>query len=138
MKLSRVMALSVVIASAPLPAVADGPRKDGQWNVTIEMQMPGMQMPPVKTTQCVTKAEAADPLKSLPKADGGNDCKVSDYKTEGNKISWSMKCTGNRPMSGRGEIVYADSSYTGTMTIDSAGQAMTMKYVGTRVGDCSK
>ena len=137
MKCSRAMVAFVFIASASTLAVADGPRRDGQWNVTIEMQMPGMQMPPMKTTQCITKAEAADPLKSLPKSEAGSDCKVTDYKTEGNKTTWSMKCAGSRPMTGRGEMVYADNSYTGTMTIEGP-QAMTMKYTGTRVGDCSK
>ena len=138
MKLSRVLAVSALIVSATLTSVADGPRRDGQWNVTIDIQMPGMQMPPMKTTRCVTKEEAADPLKSLPQTHVGDECTVSDYKTEGNKVSWSMKCAGSRPMSGHGEIVYSADTYAGTMTIDTPGQAMTMKYAGKRVGDCTK
>jgi hypothetical protein len=138
MQLSRTLAASALIVSASMSATGDGPRRDGLWNVTIDMQMPGMQMPPMKTTQCITKEEAADPLKSLPKANAGSECTVSDYKTEGNKISWSMKCAGSRPMSGHGELVYTNDSYTGTMTIDTAGQAMTMKYAGKRAGDCTK
>jgi hypothetical protein len=137
MNICRAIVLSALIASPSLVAAADGPRRDGQWNVTIEMQMPGMQMPPMKTTQCITKAEAADPLKSLPKSNPGGACTVADYKTEGNKISWSMKCEGSQPMSGHGELVYGENTYTGSMTID-APQAMTMKYAGTRTGDCTK
>jgi hypothetical protein len=118
----------------------------------MEMDMPGMpqgmSMPPIKTTQCVTKEDVADPNKMVPQRPGGrgganpNDCKVSDYKVDGNRVTWSMKCEGAQPMSGTGEFVYAADSYTGTMKMDMArgGQpmAVTMKYTGKRLGDCNK
>jgi hypothetical protein len=67
---------------------------------------------------------------------------VSDYKTEGNKVSWSMRCEGDNPMTGTGEIVYSGDTYLGTMkmTTGRGGQpmAMTMKYSGKRLGDCTK
>jgi hypothetical protein len=130
-----------------------GPRRDGNWEVTMTMDMPGMpqgmSMPPMKTTQCITPQEAADPSKSVPQRPAGrggapnpNDCKVSDYKTEGNKVSWTMKCDGTQPMSGTGEFVYGVDSYTGTMKMEMSrgGQpmAMTMNYSGKRLGDCTK
>jgi hypothetical protein len=47
---------------------AQGPvRRDGRWDVKMEMQMAGMTMPPQTLTQCVTKEEAADPQKGMPK-----------------------------------------------------------------------
>ena len=121
-----------------LLVLAQGPQRDGQWDVTVEMQMPGMQMPPMKTAQCITKAEAADPQKSVPKAGPGSECKVSDYKIEGNKATWSMKCAGSQPMTGIGEITYLDNSFTGTMKVDGGGQTMTFKYSAKRLGDCTK
>ncbi len=129
-------------------------RRDGNWEVTVEMQMPnmpnmpqGMSMPPMKSMHCVTKEEAADLTKALPSAParGGGpapDCKVTDQKIEGNKVTWAMTCTGANPMSGTGEVVYAGDSYTGNMVMNMArgGQpmAMTMKYTGKRLGDCVK
>ena len=70
------------------------------------------------------------------------DCKVSDYKTVGNKVTWSMSCTGAAAASGTGEFVYTDDAYTGqmVMNVERGGQpmAVTMKYNGKRLGDCTK
>lgn len=119
---------------------AQGPRRDGKWEVKIEMQMPGMTMPAQTVTQCVTKEEAADPLKAMPQGGRGvnaSDCKVSDYKVEGNKVTWAMTCEKDR-MTGMGELLYAGETYTGSMKVNTQGQAMTMKYSGKRLGDCTK
>jgi hypothetical protein len=126
---------------------AQGPRRDGKWAVTMTMEMAGMPagMPPITTTQCITKEQAADPQKSvLQQPQRGNqqsDCKVSDYKVAGNKVTYSMKCTTPQPMDATGEILYGDNTYDGTMTMNMArgGQsmAMTMKYSAKRLGDCT-
>ena len=152
MKLFTAGAFALVVGVS-VSLLAQGPRRDGNWEVTVEMDMPGMPqgmtMPPMKMTQCVTPQEAADPQKSIPQRPAGrggaanpNDCKISDYKTEGNKVSWAMACTGAQPMDGTGEFVYAGDAYTGTMKMNIArgGQpmAMTMKYSGKRLGDCTK
>jgi hypothetical protein len=145
--------LAILTAASVSMLAQGGPRRDGNWDVTVEMDMPGMpqgmSMPPMKMTQCITPQEAADPAKALPQRPAGrggaanpNDCKVSDYKADGNKVTWSMKCEGAQPMTGTGEMVYGPDSYTGTMKMDMArgGQpmAMTMKYTGKRLGDCTK
>ena len=70
------------------------------------------------------------------------NCKSSDYKSEGNKVTWSMRCEGENPMTGTGEFVYSGDTYTGTMKMTSGrgGQpmTMTMTYSGKRLGDCTK
>ena len=141
----RPAGIGVCVLALGLSAFAQGPRRDGRWEVKMEMDMPGMPagMPPVTTTQCITPAEAQDPQKSMPQSGRGRgssgDCKVSDYKVEGNKVSWAMKCEGRESMSGTGEIVYSGDSYAGTMKMDMGGRgAMTMKYTGKRLGDCTK
>ena len=116
------------------------PRLDGRWEVKMEMQMVGMTMPPQTLTQCVTKEEAADPQKAMPQTGRGanpSDCKISDHKIDGNKVTWSMVCEKSK-MSGAGEFVYAADTYTGTMKMNAQGQEMTMKYTGKRLGDCTK
>lgn len=156
MKFVHAGLFAVLVAASVSLAAQSGPRRDGNWEITIEMQMPnmpgmpagmaGMTIPPVKTTQCITKADADDPTKALPSRPqrGGPppDCKVSDYKTVGNKVSWSMVCTGAQPMSGTGEFVYQGDSYTGLMTMNMEGRGqgmpMAMKYTGKRLGDCVK
>ncbi len=144
MRVRFAVMLSCALAMSLL-ASAQGPRRDGKWEVTAEMDMPGMpmKMPPRTSTQCVTKEDVADPQKSVPTNNGprgGNgDCKVSDYKMEGGKVTWNMKCEGEHPMTGTGEMNYGEDSFTGTMKMDhGGGQVMTMKYTGKRLGDCTK
>jgi hypothetical protein len=142
---ASVLALLMSLSLAGL-AQGPGPRRDGNWQVTMEMDMPGMpqKMPPMTLTQCLTKADADDPTKLAPQGRGAapSNCKVSDYKTEGNKVTWTMRCEGADAMSGTGEFVYSGDTYNGTMKMTAArgGQpmTMTMKYSGKRLGDCTK
>ncbi len=141
----------LVVCVAVLPTLAQGPRRDGKWEVKMEMEMPnmpnmpaGFQMPAMTSTQCVTPAEANDPSKAIPQGGGRgrgpnpDKCKVSDYKAEGNKVTWSMKCDPPEEMTGTGEFTYSGDTYTGVMKMNRGGQEMTMKYSGKRVGDCDK
>jgi hypothetical protein len=139
--------LSVAAVSGSLLAQTPGARRDGNWQVTLEMEIPGLPqgMPPMTVNQCITKEQAADPSKLVPQGAGRGmppDCTVSDMKTEGNKTSWSMKCDGQTAMTGTGEITFNADTYIGLMkiTTDRGGQPMTMnmKYTGKRIGDCDK
>ena len=109
----------------------------------MEMNMPGMpaNMPPITTVQCITPEEVKDPQKAMPQPGGrggASNCTISDHKVTGNKVSWKMACTGAEPMTGSTEITYTDDTSVGTMTMNRAGQAMTVKYTGKRLGDCTK
>src|SRR6185295_4011775 len=108
MKLHSLAPIATVVAVLGLSAasLAQAPRQDGLWDVKMEMEMPGMpaRMPPMTTTQCITPEQAKDPQKAVPQGRGGRgnqDCKVSDYKQAGNKVTWSMKCEGESPMTGK-------------------------------------
>ena len=139
MKLRNALMISGAIGMAMASTSADGPRRDGKWEVKIEMQMPGMTMPPQTTTQCLTKEDAADPQKAMPQGGRGmqGNCKISDFKVDGNKVSWSMTC--ENKMTGKSEFVYAGETYTGTMKMNmEAQEMMTMKLSGKRLGDCTK
>jgi hypothetical protein len=117
---------------------AQTPRKDGDWEVTMEVEVEGLPAMPAKTmTQCVSKEDVADPQKPL-LGRASNNCTVSDHKVEGNKVSWSMKCEAPEAMTGSGEILYGDDAYTGSMKIVREGRTIIMKYAGKRLGDCTK
>jgi hypothetical protein len=115
---------------------------DGRWEVKMVMSMPGMpkEVPPATTTTCVTPEEAKDPQKMIANAQLAqqSNCKINDYKTTGNKVTWAMTCEGEQAMTGEGEYIYAGDTYTGTVKVTRAGQVMTMKYSGKRLGDCTK
>jgi hypothetical protein len=121
------------------------PRQDGLWKVQVQMEMPGMpmQLPPISMEQCVTPEDVKDPMRAVPPSGpAGNpnspDCKMVDYQTVGNKVTWKMECTGSQKMTGVGEMVYTDDTYAGSMTMTTDGKTMMMKLNGVRLGDCSK
>ena len=104
--------LVVALAAALVPdASAQHPMRPGNWEVSMQMEMPGMpmQMPPMKATQCVTAEQLKAPEKAVPTGPGKNpnDCKVSDYKVSGNTVTWSMVCAGPEPMSGSSSAIWA-------------------------------
>ena len=139
MRLRHRACLCVVVALS-VSALAQSARRDGRWEVTTQMEMPGMPMIPAMTAiQCITKEQAEDPQRSVPQGRGApNNCKVLDYKATGNKVTWSMKCEGPEAMSGTGEITYGENTYDGVMKMERQGQTMMMKYAGKRLGDCPK
>jgi hypothetical protein len=141
----RTVVLIACTAAAVVTLGAQGPRRDGKWEVTMTMDMPGMPMPPMKTIQCVTKEEANDPAKAVPRGGpggrgrGDSDCKVVDSKIEGAKMTYTMKCTTPQPMDITAEMEYGADTYTGTMKMEGGGRGtMTIKYDGKRLGDCEK
>lgn len=117
-------------------------RRDGRWQVRMDMSMPGMPVGPgVTTIECITPKDAEDPQKATPHGRNGptpGDCTISDYKISGNKVSWSMKCTGRDAMSGTGELLYAGDTYTGVVKMASGRETMTLRYRGKRLGDCAE
>jgi hypothetical protein len=143
----RAAVMTTAVVALSLAVFAQGPRRDGRWEVKMEMEMAGMPpgMPPFTTTQCITPEEAKDPEKSMPQMGRGGrgrggdpNCKMTDYKMDGNKATWSMKCEGDQPMTGKGEFVYEADAYNGTITMETGRGAMKMKYSAKRLGDCVK
>jgi Protein of unknown function (DUF3617) len=130
-------AIVAIVAVAPVQA-ADHPQKPGKWSVKFQMEMPGMpfKMPPVTTEICLTEEDLKDPQKSVPQ-DAKQQCKVGDYKIEGNKVSWTIDCP-KQNTKGTGEITYSEDSYTGSMKMTVGEQEMTTKYSGKWVGECKK
>jgi hypothetical protein len=143
MRLRAPVVVAAVLAVSAA-SLAQGPRRDGRWEVKTEMDMPGIPpgMPPLTSITCVTKAQANDPQKFAPgdRGRGGDSpCKTSDFNVDGNKVTWTMKCEGDRPMTAVGEMIYGDGTYTGTTKIDMDGRGtMTMKYTAKRLGDCEE
>ena len=154
----KLRTLGIVAAMVGISAAlfAQGVRRDGRWEVKIEMSSPDMpmQMPARTETICVTKEDANDPSKAIPQAQGrgrGNmtdSCKVTDSKIEGNKMTFTMTCQPPQQGTVNGEFTYSGDTYDGLMKMNmmmpgrggNGGQQMNMniKYTGKRLGDCTK
>ena len=124
--------LAVGTASA-----ADSPQKPGKWQMKMEMEIPGMpvKMPPITMNVCLTEEDLKDPQKSVPN-DPKSDCKVGDYKVDGNTVSWTMSCP-KQNMTGDGEITFTDDSYSGRMNMKVGDYKVSGNTVSWSV-DCPK
>jgi hypothetical protein len=113
--------------------------KDGMWEITGKMEMPGMPMaiPPTTHTQCLSSKDVVPQ-----KLEKNQDCKITSLKTEGDSVSWSMQCRNKEAaMDSTGKVTYKSDSMNGSMTMnikESAQGAMQVTYrmSGRRIGDC--
>ncbi|HET9045533.1 MAG TPA: DUF3617 family protein [Casimicrobiaceae bacterium] len=117
-------------------AVAQG--ADDLYEITVKMEMAGMpmQMPAMTQRSCVKKG--ASDADSVPHQD---NCRVTDARRAGNKLTFTMVCTGRDAMTGTGELVYAGDGYSGMIRYKGKmeGQDMDMaqSIAGRRVGACT-
>ena len=136
-KLVLCAALLFVVASAALAADTP-PQKPGRWAMKMEMEMPGMpfKMPAINHEVCLTEEDLKDPQKAVPN-DPKAKCTVSDYKIDGNTVTWTVDCPKEKTK-GKGEITYSEDSFKGWMKMQVGEQEMTTKYTGTWKGECKK
>ena len=136
--LKKICALSVLcMLLAGLPVWGFN-LKPGKYEITAKVEMPGMPdgMPAQKMTQCLNEQNPV-PDTSV----GAQGCKITDMKTKGNTVTYSMECNqqGMKTKS-TGEMTYNGDSFEGT-TLTSMGPAaggVTVKTVvkGRRIGKC--
>ena len=131
----------VLGVAATAASAIQGPMRPGRWEVVMNMEMPNMPMamPEMKNTQCITPEQLAkDPASGLPRGmNQSKECTVSDYKAQGNTLTWKMACTGQMAMTGTGELTFKGDSYTGLMKMAMPQGEMQMKMAGKRLGDCA-
>lgn len=146
MKTVSVIALAMLATAI---VIAQSSMRPGQWEMSMQMQMPnmpaGVQMPVTKTVLCISPDQAKDPANAIPRqsgrgrATGKDDCKMTDMKTSGNTLTWSMTCTSPEKMTATNEMTFTgDDSFTSTMKMVMAQGEMTTKTTAKRIGDCTK
>jgi hypothetical protein len=134
------MALLAAVLSAAAMAEPSNIRP-GLWEITTEMDMPGMpvQMPPQTTRHCYTAADLAEAENAIPQAAEGH-CTVTDYRVEGDTATWAMQCSGDTPMQATGSMTSSAERYSGEMQSVMQGPGgqmrMTTRWHGRRIGDC--
>lgn len=126
--------------AAGLPALAQTPvLKPGKYAQTVDMEMGGQKMPPVKQEQCITAADLKDMSKGMMPKEMTDACKVSDYKSGANKISFTATCNqGGMTSTSAFEMSFTADTYDGFIKSKSQMGEMTMKMSAKRVGDCTK
>ncbi len=135
----RTLALTILVLSLALPAFsadAKSPMKPGKWQVTMTMDMPNMpvKMPPMSFTNCVTKEQAENPQ---PPKKNDDDCQLSDYKLDGNTVTWTVKCSKTNA-TGHGTMTFSSDAYEGTVKMNINDMEMTQHFTGKYLGECDK
>lgn len=134
---AKVLTIALLLGLGQTAAAAPD-IKEGLWEVTAQMEMPGMpiKLPPVTRSQCITKENLVPD-----NVQKHGDCKVAHSEVNSNTVSWTVTCeTSEGTMTGNGEIVYQQDSFEGgfNMNVDSSEGPMTMasKMSGRYMGAC--
>lgn len=131
------LALTLVVCSLPALAFAASPAKPGKWEMTMQMEMPGMTLPARSHTYCLTKEEAENPEKLAPQQQRQNaDCQRTDFKVDGHTVTWKVECKSGTH--GEGKITYTSDSFNGSMHMTMPNGEMNAKYSGKYLGACDK
>ncbi|MFO7557841.1 MAG: DUF3617 family protein [Desulfobacterales bacterium] len=133
--MKKICAALITLLAAASVSHAAPDIKEGKWEITTKMEMPGMpmEMPPVTVTQCLTRKNM------VPEdSDPGQECKTSDITISGNTISWTTTCSSGQdgPVTGTGNITYAGKTMKGTMKMKQSGMEMTSHIHGNYIGKC--
>ena len=137
MKMRHILAV-LVLVSMPATILATDGIREGMWEITSKMEIPGMpmEMPPTTVNHCYTKEDVKDQKNVISR---DKNCTVTDFKSSGNKVSWKMVCTGKNAGTFSGETMFSGDSYESVMKMQSDGAkggSMDMKVKGKRVGSC--
>jgi uncharacterized membrane protein YgcG len=118
------------------PTFKPGPGPDDLWEMTMKMEMTGMQMPGHTSQMCIKKGR-----KDADLVPASEECRTTDVRTSGNRTTFSMTCKGDPPMTGTGDITSTPTSMNGRMTMTSTkrGEEMTMvqTFSGKKIGTCT-
>lgn len=133
--IGRMTAISAALLLMLAPAQAEDP-PGVLWQTTSQMVMEGMPFSPPPTTLKVCTAREW----TQPPPGGDSSCVTSDFTRVGtNKVTWTVQCSGEMPMTGTGEINFAaDGSYTGVINASADGMAMKINLSGRKIGTCDK
>ena len=132
----RALAGAAAAAMLTLPAAGAAQGSDQLWEVTMQMEMPGMPMamPAQVRRVCVAQNHKDEDL--IPRQ--GN-CRVLDSKRAGNRLTYTMACTGEQAMTVSGDMTFGANSYEGRMLMKTTGgdsMEMSQRFTGKRAGDC--
>jgi hypothetical protein len=139
----------LALAAASLPVAAQmmgreapkmfiaGSGPDDLWDITTKMEMSGMSMPAQSSQICVKKGRNVGE-EAVPKQD---NCKVTEMRTTGNKTTFAMECTGEEPMTMRGETSSTPTSFDSRVSLKGTRKGsemqMNMTSSGRRVSACT-
>lgn len=108
--------------------------KEGLWEITTKMDMPGMpmQMPPQTYTHCITKKDMVPQKK-----ESEQECKTLKHDVKGDTVSWVIECkTREGSTVSNGRVTYKGDTFEGVAKFKHSGMEMTQNMRGKWIGQC--
>lgn len=138
----RLRSVAVVLLAGSLvgvsPAVG-GQGQDELWEVTTRGEMAGLPMAIPSQTQRLCRPAGKPVDDQVVPLD--RECRMTDVKRAGNRVTFTVVCTGKDQLTGTGDVTSAPDSYRGSMrmrgTMDGQPMDMTQTFSGRRVGACT-
>lgn len=130
-----IILVSFSVCLVTVPSGAAPNMKEGLWEITSTVNMPGMSMPPNSFDQCITQQNLV-PQNNQP----NQECSIINVKQQGDRVLWTLRCTtpgGN--MEGNGQITYKGNTFSGDMQMTISGQhgmQINTHMEGQRIKDC--
>jgi len=131
-RLARLAATAFLLLP-PLLMAATGPIQPGLWEVTVIVELPGVQSPaPTRQTECLSQEDVE--AERIPQIAQGA-CRVRDARRSGDTVNWRLDC--GAVGKGEGEIVYRSSTrYDGWMKLETGGTVVRTTIEARRLRDC--
>lgn len=126
--------LCALLLLTPLAKASD--IAPGQWNLTINLDAPGIPEPMRQQRQydCITAEEAKDPEASLKNSWKQDNCTNGEVKRSGDTLRWSAECTmpgtdAKTRVSGK-MVMHNSKHYTSEMTMSGNNHSMKTRIDG--------
>jgi hypothetical protein len=135
--LAAVLGLSLTVQARAAGAAAAIPPEPGVWwDVTTEMSIRGANATPQARTQTQTQTERECLPRKIPdRPPERGECKVSDFKRSGPRLSFKMKCP--QGVTGEADLLWTADTYSGTTIMRAPGFENRITTKGKKVGgDC--
>lgn len=111
----------------------------GKYELTMEISRDGKTKPVMKMETCVTPQDVANMARLLTQEIPDEDCKVSNLKTQADRMTFSISCKNDGvAYDSTAELRFAADSYVGFVTTTTDGEVFTTKMTGKRIGVCDK
>lgn len=114
--------------------------KPGLWEILVRINVPDgpVQDASQVIRHCYSQEDLADPRSAIPRA--GPDCEIHDFRLDGARATWSLRCSGPSAVSGGGEMMLGREAYVADVwnKITDRGRTLdiTQRIRARRLGDC--
>jgi len=129
------LAAGVAVGAAESPTL-----RPGRYEVTYEIELPGLSMAPRTDFECVTPEMVRDVRKVLVREETAEGCSLSELVTEGARATFLTTCADDDGIerTSLAELEIGAETYAGVLRTELEGRVTVVRTRGRRVGECGR